>query len=57
MVLRLNYTVDREKRKNKKEEKDYERILNVYERCVCHREKTLFKIIKEKAKRLYNRAF
>ncbi len=57
MVFRLNYPVDSKKRENKKEEKDYERILSIYERCTYNKKKTLIKTlktIKDKAKRLYN---
>ncbi|WP_427340296.1 hypothetical protein [Caloranaerobacter sp. DY30410] len=50
----MNYTVDRKKRKNKKEEKDYERILGIYEKCIYYKKKTLLKTMKDKAKRLYN---
>ncbi|KPU26841.1 hypothetical protein TR13x_08000 [Caloranaerobacter sp. TR13] len=59
MIFRLNYTVDSKKIENKKErkdreQKDYERILSIYERCTYYKKKTFFKIIKDKAKRLYN---
>lgn len=48
MVFSLYYTVNKKRRDNKKEEKDYKRILSVYKR-----KKVLLKIVKDKRRRLY----
>lgn len=43
MVFRSNYTVDDKKRENRKKEKDYERILRIYEICTYNKKKVLIK--------------